>query len=75
MQQATWTTPPQCEVMASKRKIRRSMCGSKIKHETQEDAYVAGKIAVRKQKQVGAKVGAYRCRFCGKFHWGHKRYV
>jgi len=56
--------------MASKRNVRRKMCGSKVGHATLSDAAAAiGKLHRKKGWQ--GNLHAYRCPHCGKFHVGH----
>ena len=58
--------------MASKRRIRRRSCQSKVRHATPD----AAQGAIRRlhaQKGYQGRLDAYRCRFCGGFHVGHSR--
>lgn len=57
--------------MASKRRIRRKMCGKKRRYNTQEEA-VKAIYHARLGGVVTGKITAYKCPFCGGFHWGHK---
>lgn len=57
--------------MASNRRIRRNACGSKKRHASKVDAYRTGRKVARLQRQQFAVIHAYRCRFCGGWHWGH----
>lgn len=67
--------------MSSKRRIRRKMertgCGDKHGHETEENAMVAvRKTLIRNRKKGYVDHGflkPYKCRFCGKWHIGHTR--
>ncbi len=52
--------------MASKRRLRRKSCDGKVGHETFGAAFVAAK------RTHGSGLVPYRCRFCGKFHVGHR---
>lgn len=62
--------------MASKRKQkrdeRRKMCEGKAKYDTQDKATDAMR-AVRRGQHVNRRrqMTAYRCKFCGSFHFGH----
>ncbi|MDR1162721.1 MAG: hypothetical protein LBM17_02640, partial [Candidatus Accumulibacter sp.] len=55
--------------MASKRRIRRNVCGRKIRHATE----AAARAAIRSLRRAGvlAALTPYRCPFCGQFHVGH----
>lgn len=56
--------------MSSRRAIRRRKCGRKQKHDTLETALQA---AVRLHRAKGGEwLQAYRCRFCKKWHIGHR---
>lgn len=55
--------------MASKRRIRRQMCG-KIRHLTQTYAVLHARKFGRKQ---GVKYRTYKCPFCNGWHIGHNR--
>lgn len=54
--------------MASKRKIRRKQCGDKRRHKTQAQA-VAHLISL--QRDYGANLHSYFCKFCKGWHVGH----
>lgn len=53
--------------MASKRRLRRNACGSKVKYPSHECAVLAAHIVGRKR---GVKQSAYKCTFCGLWHIG-----
>jgi len=55
--------------MASKRHVRRKSCTGKIKYESKEDAVIKTIIIKRK---TGEKLNAYKCKFCKRYHIGHK---
>lgn len=55
--------------MASKRAIRRRVCGDKHRYATQDEAMRA---AWSYQARLGGKVWPYRCSWCGQWHYGHK---
>lgn len=54
--------------MASKRRLRRKACGSKVKHATHEAAQIAAHKSAKKFKQ---RLSAYKCQYCGCYHVGH----
>lgn len=54
--------------MASKRRLRRKACGSKLRHPTMPDAMLAAKLSSKKFNQ---RLSAYKCQYCGGFHVGH----
>lgn len=56
--------------MASKRRIRRKVCGKKVRYATQEAAQAAIIALTRAKGWLGYMV-PYRCPFCGGFHFGH----
>lgn len=49
--------------MASKRRLRRRSCESKIKHADQT-------AAVAHLRHLGAQYKTYKCKFCGGWHVG-----
>jgi hypothetical protein len=55
--------------MASKRKIRRRSCASKVRH---KDA-IGALITLKRNKMRSGPMHVYACKFCGGFHIGHKR--
>jgi hypothetical protein len=58
--------------MASKRRIRREACGNKRKYETEREALGAA-MSAKKRGVAEGYLAPYRCGFCHKFHWGHKK--
>lgn len=56
--------------MASKRHIRRKVCGGKVRHTSSNAAYAAIN-ALRRNCRVNGRMNAYRCRFCKGWHIGH----
>jgi len=58
--------------MSSKRHLRRKACDGKVRHKTQQDA-IYQIISLRKDNQNVKLLKPYRCKFCKKFHIGHKR--
>lgn len=62
-------------MMASKRRVRRNGCRGKVRHQTQEGAFIAAAKMNRKHRldlAIGVhSVRPYRCQFCGSFHIGH----
>lgn len=56
--------------MSSKRAIRRKACKGKRRFETQ-DAAIRAAIALRRNRETYGHLSAYRCRWCGGFHFGH----
>jgi len=57
--------------MASLRHFRRRSCENKIGYPSKEAAAMARK-ALDKKRFTGAIAIYGPCRFCGKFHIGHK---
>lgn len=60
--------------MSSKRRIRRKSCKGKQRFETLDAAWTACRSVIRRDRVQGVEPGhmnAYRCRFCGGFHFGH----
>lgn len=55
--------------MSSKRRIRRKSCEGKQRHNSKTEA-VAHIINERRNGNTG--LCAYKCRFCGGWHVGHK---
>lgn len=56
--------------MSSKRAIRRKQCKGKVRYDTQ----VAAQRGIGRLRRDTGSVGfytAYRCDFCGGFHFGH----
>ncbi len=56
--------------MASKRRIRRRSCSSKIRYSTEQAAQQA-KSDLRSRKPGRISMHYYKCKFCGGFHIGH----
>lgn len=56
--------------MASKRRIRRMQCGTKVRHPDQKSAVVSIAKLHRRRGYQGF-MHAYHCRFCGGWHTGH----
>lgn len=56
--------------MSSKRRIRRKVCGKKVRHASHEDALNHIGDLRRKGKAYNYMV-PYKCPFCGGFHVGH----
>lgn len=56
--------------MASKRHQRRKMCDGKKKHNTKKEASVE-KMRLYKNAGSSARLSAYKCPFCRKYHVGH----
>ena len=59
--------------MASKRGVRRKMCGNKRKYKSKEEAYGIKNRMRRQEKMKGVaiRVNVYKCPHCGYFHMGH----
>ncbi|KQT52202.1 MULTISPECIES: hypothetical protein [unclassified Aureimonas] len=55
--------------MASKRRLRRKSCTSKVRHETEGSAWGVVRNLIRKGKGDGLR--AYRCGNCSGWHVGH----
>ena len=56
--------------MASKRAFRRRSCEGKRAWADPESAHVACRFACRR---LGERMHVYHCKFCGKYHMGHRR--
>jgi len=57
--------------VASKRRIRKRSCASKVRHETAAEA--GGHIRdLRKRDKDGPHRQIYKCRFCGGYHVGRE---
>lgn len=56
--------------MSSKRRIRRNECKGKVRYPSQLAAQ-AGIGRLRRNTGTTAWLSAYRCRWCGGFHFGH----
>lgn len=55
--------------MASNRKKRRDACEGKTRHTSEYNA-ILSKVKTLGWDDTHAK--AYKCRFCGYWHWGHR---
>lgn len=53
--------------MASKRRVRRNMCGGKVQFVSQATAAIASK----QMRSRGERMAYYRCKWCGFYHIGH----
>lgn len=60
------------DFMASKRRIRRKCCDGKRRYESKEEAGKALYGLVMNTKVTFREMNIYRCRFCKKYHIGHK---
>jgi hypothetical protein len=56
--------------MASKRRLRRKACGTKVKYKKIAAAIAASRAIYKKS---GEYVQAYKCKYCPAFHVGHWR--
>lgn len=56
--------------MASKRRLRRNTCGNKVKFPTKKDALDRA-LLVKRKTGTTRFVDAYKCKFCGAYHWGN----
>lgn len=56
--------------MASKRRVRKKQCGSKIKYKSEKLA-LSALILLKKDKDLLDYFTVYRCKFCKSFHFGH----
>lgn len=56
--------------MASKRRLRRNTCGNKVKFPTKKDALDRA-LLVKRKTGTTRYVDAYKCKFCGAYHWGN----
>lgn len=59
--------------MASKRRLRRKACSGKRRYATAIEAEQAIR-RLRYETKTLARMNAYRCPFCNKFHIGHTPY-
>jgi hypothetical protein len=57
--------------VSSKRAIRRKACDGKTRYESFAAAASALRTLLRKVGNDGWPLGAYGCRFCNGFHFGH----
>ena len=57
--------------MASKRRIRRKACSSKVRHASRADALTAMHKVIAAGKKHGGRLNVYYCQFCGGYHFGH----
>lgn len=58
--------------MASKRRLRRKKCGSKLRYKTENDA-IKAIIHIYKNRPHSGKVVPYFCSFCKYYHIGHQQ--
>ncbi len=56
--------------MSSKRHVRRSQCGEKVKHISASAAFAAIRALRRDKGEVGLTY--YECHVCGCWHVGHR---
>lgn len=56
--------------MASKRRLRRKECSSKVRHADVPAAQAAIR-ALNRNKGYQGLLNTYHCRFCGGVHVGH----
>lgn len=56
--------------MASKRRIRKNACTGKRKFEDKVSALNTMHRVKRETKQT-SHMSAYKCKFCGQYHYGH----
>lgn len=54
--------------MGSKRNLRRKKCAGKRRFPSEAEAR---REAVFMSRREGCYLAAYRCQFCGKWHYGH----
>lgn len=57
--------------MSSKRAQRRQACTGKTRFTSFSGAHLAMRALIRKVGSDGWPMNAYRCRFCGGYHFGH----
>lgn len=57
--------------MSSKRAIRRKACDGKTRFASFAEASGALRAFLRNVGNQGWPMGAYRCKFCNGFHFGH----
>jgi hypothetical protein len=55
--------------MASKRHVRQKQCGHKRHY---PDVKAAKSAAVLLFRHTGEKLTSYHCKFCGRWHIGHR---
>jgi hypothetical protein len=58
--------------MSSKRRIRRKCCEGKKRYDSKEEAGKDLYILVKTTSTTFKEMNIYRCRFCHKYHIGHK---
>jgi len=56
--------------MASKRRLRRRACTSKVTYNSVQEANNAKFANVRRGEKSFLRVHPYKCTFCSKFHLG-----
>lgn len=56
--------------MASKRAQRRKACGTKVRY-ADADAAFQSILSLKRRTKTNQWFTAYRCDFCGGFHFGH----
>lgn len=56
--------------MASKRRLRRKACESKVTHATNAAARAAAR-EMRRRRPSSGWIEPYACPFCGRWHIGH----
>lgn len=54
--------------MASKRRLRRNGCDTKVRFDSKPKARLA---SYRALQRTGTAIGYYKCQFCGGWHIGH----
>lgn len=57
-------------LMASKRAQRRKACDGKQRFESSQQA-MGALMRLKRGKPDAGFMNAYRCKFCGGFHFGH----
>jgi len=58
--------------MSSKRRLRKKICTSKVKFESNDDARKAlGRMFVR--GHIDGRMDVYKCKFCSGYHIGHSK--
>lgn len=59
------------EIVSSKRHVRKSQCGKKIKFKKYADAIEACH-AYKRKFGLTENVKVYHCKFCDYYHFGHQ---
>lgn len=50
-------------------------CGTKIRHDSRRGAVIHRRALIRIKGASGALLSVYRCRHCGSWHVGNRKWV